>query len=93
MLSGYPCGINGLILITRHHLSEVAHLQVSELDGYHCNEPDVSHSYKYKLLRAAFANLPTLKDTNNQIRTKVMRIRHCSSGSSTSSCTCCQICS
>ena len=46
-------------------------MQVSEMDAFHCHEPVVSSTYKYKLLRAAFSNLPTLKDTNNQIRTKV----------------------
>ena len=50
---------------------------MSELDAYHCNETEVSHTYKYKLLRAAFANLPTLKDTNNQIRTKVRLALQC----------------
>lgn len=49
--------------------------QVAELDSFSCNPPGgsdkVYNSYKYKLVRAAFSNLPTLKDPNNQIRSKV----------------------
>ena len=49
--------------------------QVAELDAFSCEPPDgadrVYNSYKYKLVRAAFSNLPTLKDPNNNIRSKV----------------------
>lgn len=46
-------------------------LQVAELDSYTCHAERVYNSYKYKLVRAAFAHLPTIKDPNNQIRSKV----------------------
>ena len=43
--------------------------QVGELDAFTCHADRVYNTYKYKLVRAAFANLPT-KDSGNQIKSK-----------------------
>ncbi|KAG1660041.1 hypothetical protein FOA52_010026 [Chlamydomonas sp. UWO 241] len=47
-----------------------ADMPVSELSGFHCEPPELCHSYRYKALRAAFCNLPNPKEAG-AISTKV----------------------
>lgn len=46
-------------------------LPVSDLAGFMCSEGEITHKYKYKLLRAAFSHLPSAKDFAIQMPTKV----------------------
>ena len=60
-------------------------VQVAEMDAFTCHAAKVYNTYKYKLVRAAFANLPTLKDPANHIKSKVRPPRCCCSCSSSPS--------
>ncbi|KAK9785180.1 hypothetical protein WJX73_005914 [Symbiochloris irregularis] len=46
-------------------------LPVGDLAGFMCTEAEVYHKYKYKLMRAAFSNLPSAKEAATQMSTKV----------------------
>ena len=46
-------------------------VQVGDLAGFMCTEAEVMHKYKYKLLRAAFSNLPSIKEASMLMPTKV----------------------
>ena len=46
-------------------------MQVSDLAGFMCTEGEITHKYKYKLLRAAFSHLPGAKEAAVQMPTKV----------------------
>lgn len=49
-------------------------VQVSDLAGFMCSEGEITHKYKYKLLRAAFSHLPSAKDFAIQMPTKVCSV-------------------
>ena len=46
-------------------------VQGEDLQGFQCAEPQVSHRYKYKHVKATVANLPQAKDATAQTSTKV----------------------
>ncbi len=49
-------------------------VQSEKLAGFQCAEPEIVHSYKYRHLRTALANLPVAKDGSCSISSKVLAL-------------------